>query len=293
MHTINFVDLIQGSAEWKEFRKMKLGSSMAASIQGVGFRTPLQLFEDILEEREIESNEAMRRGVEVEPKARAWLNEKYKAELQPAVVRHRDPLYDWHISSLDGIWQRPDGTWFVCEIKHSGKDDHQTALDGQVPEKYLPQCLHILEDLPVVESILYLSYRENSQAQVWVNREDYKEEMKVQFEKEKEFYQRLLNCRPPEPTSRDWIEFTNSQIVSKADTYSSIMDQINSLQEKASAIKEELIEDVGTANRARIGNLKIQKVIRQGSVDYSKVEALKGIDLNPYRKEPVVSWRVC
>jgi len=70
---IRFVDLVQGTPEWKEFRKGKIGSSMAASIRGIGFKTPLQLFEDVMEDRETPDNEAMRRGRDMEPVIRDWL----------------------------------------------------------------------------------------------------------------------------------------------------------------------------------------------------------------------------
>ena len=66
---------VQGTPQWKEFRKWKIGSSSAASIRGVGFKTPLQLFESIMEETETPINDAMRRGTNMEPIARAWLNQ--------------------------------------------------------------------------------------------------------------------------------------------------------------------------------------------------------------------------
>ena len=289
-HAIKFIPLEQGSSEWKEFRKMKIGSSSAASIRGVGFKTPLQLFEDMIEDRETPVNDAMRRGTEMEPRARAWLNAKYGADLQPVVVQHPNDEHDWHISSLDGLWKRPDGSYFAVEIKHPGKTDHTIALDGHVPQKYMPQCYHILEDLPGVDKILYLSYHEDSQAEVWIERDEY--EMANQFAEELSFYTRLLSFNPPEPTTRDWIEFYGSVILSKANTYSFIKDQIEELQKQADALKEEIKKDTAGAARAKIGNLKLQKVIRQGSVEYSRIEALKGLDLNPYRKDPIVSWRL-
>ena len=287
---IKFIDLEQGSELWKEFRKMKIGSSSAASILGVGFKTPLQLFEDMIEDRETPVNDAMRRGTEMEPIARAWLNAKYGVNLRPEVVQHPNDEFDWHISSLDGICKRGDGSYFVTEIKHPGKRDHECAMDGQVPEKYIPQCLHILEDLPGVDKILYLSYHEDSQAEIWVERDEYK--MPIQFAEELSFYTRLLSFTPPEPTQRDWIEIYESEILSKANTYSFIKDQIEELQKQADALKEEIKKDAGGVARAKIGDLKLQKVIRQGAVDYSRIEALKGLDLAPYRKDPIVSWRL-
>lgn len=287
---IRFIDLEQGTQEWLEFRKMKIGSSSAASIRGVGFKTPLQLFEDMIEDRETLVNDAMRRGTAMEPIARAWLNQKYGADLQPAVIQHPNPSFDWHFSSIDGIWKRPDGTYFVCEIKHPGRVDHEKALNGEIPDKYIPQCYHILEDLPGVEKILYLSYHEDSQAEVWLYRDDH--EMHTQFAEELSFYSRLLSFNPPEPTEKDWIQFYAADFLSKANRYSFIKTQIEELQEESDRIKKELIEGSGGVARAKIGNLKLQKVIRQGAVDYSKIEALKGIDLKPFRKDPIVSWRL-
>ena len=263
---------------------------MAASILGVGFKTPLQLFEDIMEDRETEVNDAMRRGTMMEPIAREWLNQKYQSNLQPVVVQHPDSSHDWHISSLDGLWKRPDGSYFACEIKHPGKIDHEKALDGQIPEKYIPQCFHILEDLPGVDRILYLSYREESQVEIWLERNEH--EMDMQFAQELSFYEKLLSCTPPEPTEKDWVEFLDYDLVSQAHLYGCIQDQIEELQAKSASIKEQLLQGTSFSSRAKIGQLKLQKVIRKGAIEYTKIDALKGIDMEQYRKNPIVSWRV-
>lgn len=301
MSRIKVIPLIQGSQEWLDFRKFKIGSSSAASIMGVGFKTPLQLFEDIMEDKPTPVNDAMRRGSAMEPIARAWLNERCKADLQPVVVQHPNPEHDWHISSIDGLCVMPNGLIldgkeilkpgeiFVCEIKCPGLKDHNTALEGKIPDKYLPQCYHILEDLPGVNKILYFSYMPGYEAMVWVDLND--DAMDKQFAKEKDFYSKLLSCKPPEPTEKDWVEFVQSNLIEQANEYSQIMDELSILEERAKEIKENLIQGTSFACRAKIGDLKIQKVIRQGSVDYSQIEALKGINLDQYRKPPIITWR--
>jgi putative phage-type endonuclease len=286
---IHLVDYVQGEQAWLDFRKGKIGSSMAASIVGKGFKTPLQLFEDIMEDKETPVNDAMRRGTAMEPIARQWLNDKYGIALHPVVVQH--PKYSWHISSLDGLYQSPiDGTIFVAEIKCPGRVDHNLALDGIIPEKYKPQLMHILEDLPSVRRILYVSYHEDSQAEIWFYRNE--EELTKQLVAEIDFFDRLISCNPPDPTEKDWVEFFAPEILSKADMYSSLTGQITKLQEKAAILKQELIEDTCSTSRSKIGDLKIQKVIRNGNIDYSKIEELKGVNLEPYRKDPIISWRI-
>jgi hypothetical protein len=116
--------------------------------------------------------------------------------------------------------------------------------------------------------------------------------MAMQLSNEQEFYSRLLNCRPPDPTEKDWIEFCGDEIISKAKAYTFIQDQIKDLERQADEIKKQIILGTGGTSRALIGDIKLQKVIRQGAVDYAKIEALKGLDLTPYRKEPITSWRI-
>lgn len=285
---IRFVDLEQGTDEWKEFRKGKLGSSVAASIMGVGFKTPLQLFEDIMQDNETPVNEAMLRGTRLEPIARQCINEKYGSNLQPVVVEHPDKKFNWHISSLDGFYKNPDGSIFVCEIKCPGMVDHQKALEGEIPEKYIPQLYHILEDLPGVNRILYFSYTPTSQAEVWFVRNE--EKMEEQFKAEKEFYKRILDCKPPEPMDNDWVYVSDPSLIMKAAEYQEVCRQIDVLEEEKDKLKKELINT--DTVRSKVGSLKIQRVNRVGSVDYSKIEVLKGMDLSPYRNPNITTWRL-
>ena len=287
---IKFVDLEQGSQDWKDFRKGKLGSSSAASIMGVGFKTPLQLFEDMMDDRETPVNEAMIRGTTMEPIARRYLNTKYESDLQPVVVTHPIDFYDWHISSLDGLWQRPDGSVFVAEIKCPGRVDHQKALDGHVPEKYMPQLYHILEDLPDVHRILYFSYHPDSQAEVWVYRDKVK--MDAQFQAELAFYNRILDCNPPEPMDKDWVDFRDSYLVDKANRLMYLNNEVLNMQAEVATIRSELIEGIQGCVRSRIGDLKVQKVTRKGTPQYSKIPELKGVNLDQYRGDPIISWRL-
>ena len=285
---VKLVDLEQGSTEWKEFRKGKIGSSMAASILGVGFKTPLQLFEDIIEDKETPVNEAMLRGIQMEPIARQCINEKYNSDLQPVVISHPKSDLDWHISSLDGFFVRQDGSIFVCEIKCPGMKDHQTALDGKIPEKYIPQLNHILEDLPTVDRILYFSYHPTSQAEVWFFRDQ--DALDTQLVKEQEFFNRVIDCKPPDPIDKDWVKVYEPRLCMRAEEYSEVCKQIVLLEAKKEELKKDLIS--GQHLRCQIGTVKIQKIIRSGSIDYSKIEELKTIDLDQYRKPKISTWRI-
>ena len=289
---INFLtgpESVQGSPEWLKFREGKIGSSMAASIMGVGFMTPLELFESIVDQRQAEVTDAMQRGKDLEDEARQWLNKKYSIDLQPAVIRHPNPEFDWHISSLDGIFVRPDGSIFVCEIKCPGSKDHELALSGQIPEKYIPQLNHILEDLPDTKEILYYSYHPDSQACIWYQRDEH--ELHEQFGKEFTFYLDLLNLRPPAPTEHDWVSNCEPNWVSTGDLYCKLSTQKKQIEAEMESLKKEFTLKMGHMARMKFGRLKMAKIESVGRICYDKIPQLQGVDLEPFRGEKIVSYR--
>jgi len=70
-----------------------------------------------------------------------------------------------------------------------------------------------------------------------------------------------------------------------------ILIQKKALEEREKVLKEKLIAKCD--GRATQGTrLRFTPYERQGTVDYSKIEALKGIDLDKYRKPPITAWRI-
>ena len=63
------------------------------------------------------------------------------------------------------------------------------------------------------------------------------------------------------------------------------------LAEMKERLKDQIILMCGNRN-ARVGNQKITKIVRQGSIDYAKIPELKTINLDSYRKADIVSWRI-
>ena len=60
----------QGSKEWLDFRKNKIGASDMSSLMGVGFSTPYKIWQVKLGMVEIEKTAPMIRGLEMEPTIR-------------------------------------------------------------------------------------------------------------------------------------------------------------------------------------------------------------------------------
>lgn len=161
-HEQNFLrvlDLQQGSTEWLLWRRYGIGSSDAPVIMnGSHFkRTRIDLWKEKLGKtlpRNFSAfqTERMNRGVVLEPDARAWYKHYINPNTEPICAVHC--VWDYLKASLDG-WVPSSQT--ILEIKCPGDRDHNTALEGRVPEKYVPQINHLIL-VTGAQHCHYLSY---------------------------------------------------------------------------------------------------------------------------------------
>lgn len=269
--------LIQGSPEWKAWRRSKIGASDAPSIMQVGFLTPYQLWEQKIKGTEIPDNERMARGRRLEEPARQLFEELTGLIIFPSIVEHKD--HQWMIASLDGFTIDKE---IVVEIKCPGQRDHDTALSGQIPKKYYPQLQHQMA-CANVQKAMYFSFDGSAGVIVHVERDE--AYIEALIEAEKDFYDRLVNMTPPELTDRDFVVRNDSHFVALAQEYVQLNAQLTEVGDRIKGVKEELAKCVDGHN-VKGGGITISKVIRKGAVDYAAVPELKGVDLEPYRKKP-------
>jgi putative phage-type endonuclease len=139
---VRIIDLEQGSEGWLLWRRAGLGSSDAAVlVLGESWgKTPQDLLKEKagLERRGDHQSPSMSFGKRMEPRIRKWYEELMGFESPPLCCLHDQ--HDFLKASLDG-WH-PAG--IILEIKCANRRDHQDALDGFVPEKYVPQVDHQL-----------------------------------------------------------------------------------------------------------------------------------------------------
>ena len=207
---------IQGSAAWLKFREGKIGASQVAAILNESpFQTKLELWEEIVFKQPKTKNKAMQRGNDLEPKARAHvngLNERFR--FQPAVIQNLQ--YPYLMASLDGYYENEQGKPHILEIKCPGKDGHSIALSGEIPKYYFPQLQYQME-MVGVEHMLYFSYDGEEGKIILCNRdEDYCKKMMKEIH---EFYQSIIDFKPPLPTSRDWVEVADPDMIVKSFRY--------------------------------------------------------------------------
>jgi len=192
------IALEQGSQEWLDFRKTRIGASDATIIMGDSpWSTAYQLWEQKTGLREpTPANPWMQRGIDLEPIARECYIRESGNVVTPLVMGHHK--HRWMIASLDGI---TEDLQHIVEIKCSGEKDHALAKSGIVPPKYYAQLQHQLE-VSRCDVVDYFSYRSDDDfVIIQVQRDE--EYILTMLEAEKAFWDKVQNFIEPEKVARD------------------------------------------------------------------------------------------
>jgi putative phage-type endonuclease len=274
------LNIEQGSKEWLALRKTKIGASDAPVLMQVSpWKTPYQLWLDKMGLAETEKNEAMRRGLDLEPIARQKFIEEIGHEVFPIVALHDSISY--MLSSFDGI---SSDEKIAVEIKCPGYEDHEKAMDGVVPEKYMPQLQHQLE-ISGLQSMFYFSYTEKTYKILEIERND--TYIKDMIREEQKFWDCMQNLEAPDLIDRDYIQRNDEEWNQLAKEWI----ELSNLEEKKEKVRKRLLEISGNSNSMGAG-IRLSKFMRKGNVDYKAIPNLIGVDLDKYRKGTIETYRI-
>lgn len=270
----------QNTPEWLEFRKNHIGASDAPIIlKQSPWKTPYRLWQEKVSLAESETNAVMQRGHEMEAIARAALEDKLGMPLGPKIKLHSQR--SWMMASLDAV---SFDECTVAEIKCPGKADHEIALSGQVPEKYVAQLQHQIE-VGSVEMVYYFSYYQGDGVLLKeYRRGDY---IKNLISEEEKFLECMNSFEPPELIDRDFVQHEDDHWYQLAERLKIIKELIA----EEDVIKKALITMADGKNSMGAG-VKVSKCFRKGTIDYKVIPELQGLNLDVYRKKNIEYWRV-
>ncbi len=281
-----FITLRQRSPEWFAWRKNKITASLTPTIMGLNpHKTPLMLYNQLLEGKEEPANEYMQYGIDQEANARDWLFDKIGIEYKEACAVHDD--FEWLAASLDG-WQSPN---YACEIKCMQPKNHEkVALVGCLPEHY-PQLQHQLCVLDI-DWMYYLAYRHDMEPHLVEVKRDNKfiEKMLPMLQ---DFRHRLISFMPPDPTDKDLdlLESKTALEACKTILHSNeVIKQHEALIEGA----KEVLKNESNGRSCKIGDSRFVKYSRKGNIDIKKIVddfAISVEELEEYRKPNFEQWR--
>lgn len=263
--------------EWHEWRRRGIGSSDAPVVMGVSpWSTPYKLWETKLGLTKPNfSNYATQRGHELEPVARAQYELETGVAMPATLAVHES--YPWLRASLDG-WDALTKT--VLEIKCPGKDDHATAVNGKVPDKYYPQLQHQLL-VTGATKVDYYSFDGNKGVLVEVLPDlEYIDKL---FNAELEFWKLIETKTPPKLTDSDIKKCDDLELLGLSDKLVILTDAIAAMEKDVEEVKEKLKKAMDHPI-VQFGRVKCQRVYRSGTIDYKSVKELENVDLEKYRK---------
>jgi putative phage-type endonuclease len=286
------IDYEQGSQEWLNWRKRGIGGSDAACILGENpWRSAYDLW-CIKTGRKPEAtmNAAMQRGVDMEPLARDAFVDFIGMDMEPDC--YEDEEFDFLKCSVDGL---NEATGDLLEIKCPGQGTHDKALAGEVPSYYNAQMQHCMM-VTGSKRCYYFSYRpedvDSPQALIIIERDDsYIAKLKAA---EIEFWDCVVNDEPPGTTPKDYLINDDTWALECAQTYAKAHARYEQAKKALEVAKTDLLDCTDDGNMI-IGNIRVTRVVRKGSIDYKKLHAKFGITddvADHFRKPDSSFWKV-
>lgn len=284
------IDLEQGTPEWLEFRKTHITATDCGKILGKSkWGTALDVYNDKINDRKVFQSYAMKRGLELEPLARDFINKKYKANFEPMVLESIETPY--MMASLDGLDEKLD---YVFEAKSPMEKGMKKALEGEYNEEYTWQCQKQMLVSGKKKALLFFWFNEFVNKEIWIDRDEKMIEDIKFFEDF--FYKNYLLPKAPPPSNKKDLEIiTDDNVLFLAEDLEKIISDISykreglkDLEDKKDMLESQIKEVIGKKDCIfENTNLKHIIVGRSTGVDYKRLCADKNIDikeLDNYKK---------
>jgi putative phage-type endonuclease len=268
--------LVQGSAEWHEHRKLYRNASETAAVMGMSpWQTPYELWLVKTGRKVTVETEAMRHGTATEPAARAEFELESGLIMQPLVIVDGD-----YSASLDGITLAGDTIVEIkCPYKGQTSELWQTVHTGSVPAHYMLQVQHQLMVSKAKHAYLWVY---DGQQGIGLTI-DPDVAAFVQIKAAWEQFQPYLDKDTPPPlTDQDTLTRSDALWQQAAAEYLQLKAISDEAQSKADEVKAKLISLTAHSRESGFG-VSVTRYWKQGNVDYKKVPVLQGVDLDAYR----------
>lgn len=153
-------DIEQGAIEWHEIKHGKIGGTRSKQLLTKSDTLLIEMIAEAVEPFDEDAindfmNDAMARGVEMEPEARKALNLYRGLDFQEV---------GWVQSDIPVLGISPDGLTLdertACEIKCLGAKKHiEICMNNEIPSDFIDQCIHYFTVIDGLERLFFLSYR--------------------------------------------------------------------------------------------------------------------------------------
>jgi len=274
------IDLEQNSEEWLEFRKLKIGASDAPIVIGISpWKTAYELWQQKTSDLSFDVETlAMTYGKIKEEDIRSWYEKETGDLFTPMVIQSEE--HSFMIASLDGI---SIDRKVILECKTCKEEVFKDAQCGKVPNYYYAQGQHQLACCEA-EKVVFVFCHKDSYCKVDVFPDD--DYILDLIEKEKEFFQYVIDREEPPLSEKDYVDMTKDEDWNSVEAEAVLAYTEYTITKKRwDDIKKQLLELTDDGN-ARGGYFKITRCNRAGSIDVKKMSE-DGIDVEKYRKKSI------
>ena len=278
MKIINFSEG-QTGYEWLTWRRNGIGSSdISVIMRSNPYLTPLQLWEIKCGYKEVPINNAMRHGIENEPRARQWMNAYFEMNLVPLCVEDAD--HPEFRASVDGY---DEANHTLCEIKCPISE---TVLEGVKIAKSIPDYWY-----DQVQWQMMLTGTSQALIAVWDYREKMCHTMEIPYcaekilemkKKAKEFWNHVKMGQPPKAESKDYILVEDPELEGLLDSYKDLDEKQKVFSKQKDEIKKKILEYGNDTSFTAFGYKMTYRSPRT-SYDMEKMKK-DGIPIEEYKK---------
>ena len=270
------IHLSQGSPEWHAYRQSRRNASESAAVLGLSpWMTPYQLWLVKTGRCETRVTQAMQRGTDLEPLARAAYEEQTGLVMQPLVLEA-----DGYSASLDGMTLEGDLVLEIkCPLRGTRSDLWQDVQSGQVPAYYGIQVQHQL--MVSGADLAHLWVFDGSKGILHAIERDADAMERIQAGWDA-FEQYLTADTPPPLSVADTAVRNDQAWADAAAAYTLAKREADAQAERLEAARQALVA-LAQHPKEQGAGVSVTRFWKQGNVDYKKVPQLQGLDLSPYR----------
>ncbi len=274
----------QGSAIWKNERATRIGGSEVAAILGISpYRTAFELWEiktGKKQEPDIGALPHVQRGVTAEKVFRMELESKHLKNFTPKTWRIQGTPYG---ASDDGYNEELE---CILEFKAMNLENHLNAQKGIVPPHYEAQIQYNLFCTEgKAKECWFISVRpEDGSSHIVVVKPDPQYQREIKKAVDVFWFEHVLKDIPPPLSDKDYKLVKDEKFQALAIEYKKLYAVKKEADDRLEEIKAALADFAKDHPAVRGNGVRVKRFERKGSVDYSKVPALTGLDLEPYRR---------
>ena len=274
------VELAQGSPEWLQFKQDKIGSSEIGSVIGANqYLSAQKLLAIKRGEIEVKTSafmlEKFQTGHDVEAEVRA----RFFQDTQPIVIQSvENPRF---IASIDCARIQDGKISKIVEVKSTSSDAILEEVKAGNPVRYFAQVQWQMMIAGIDTATLVVVYtptNESFQIEI-ASDQTLQAVMKLSAEK-------FLNeIDKPKTELTQPLREKLDQLAMLKSASVTMSKQLDVVDEQIKALADEILKETNS-EKLFADQVKIETVERQGSVDYAKIEVLKTVNLDQYRKKP-------